>query len=354
MKIDAKIVVCFNSPVSVYSLYTGKESNETNAVVEDLSENSFAQEIDIIVSSLKNYFSEVEVLPIDRNINSTFNKLNVLSPDIIFNFVESVEGISSFESYNAGVYELMDIPYTGNRPQTLANCLNKAFTKHILKAFDIKTPSYIICKDDTELSNQNFNLNFPVITKLLKEDASIGISENSVVYNFEELKKQTNFLFKHFNQEIIIEEFIEGREFNAAVLGDKVLPISEIKFDGLPEGLPKIVTYEGKWVADTVYYKNTVPSCPAIITELQKKILEETALNAFNALECRDYARVDIRLTEDNIPYVIEVNPNPDISTDSGFSRAASAAGLSYPELLFTIASFALKRGDHDSQNKAV
>ncbi|MDP3831414.1 MAG: D-alanine--D-alanine ligase, partial [Ignavibacteriaceae bacterium] len=181
MKINAKIVVCFNSPVSIYSLYTGKENNDTNAVVEDLSEKSFAQEIDIIVSSLKNYFSRVEVLPIDRNINITFNKLNVLSPDIIFNFVESVEGISSFESYNAGVYELMDIPYTGNRPQTLANCLNKAFTKHILKAFDIKTPSYIICKDDNDLSNQNFNLNFPVIIKLLKEDASIGISENSVV-----------------------------------------------------------------------------------------------------------------------------------------------------------------------------
>jgi D-alanine-D-alanine ligase len=353
MKINAKIVVCYNSPVSVYSLYTGKEHDSTN-VVQDLSENSFAQEIDIIISSLKNYFTEVEILPIDRNVSSTFFKLNTIAPDVIFNFVESVEGIASFESYNAGVYELMDIPYTGNRPQTLANCLNKAFTKHILKAFNIKTPSYIICREEDNLSEADFELTFPVITKLLKEDASIGISENSVVNNFEALKKQINFLFEHFKQEIIIEEFIEGREFNVALLGDKPLPISEIKFDGLPDGLPKIVTYEGKWVADTVYYKNTVPSCPAIISKQQKKILEETAINAFSAIECRDYARVDIRLTDNDIPYVIEVNPNPDISTDSGFSRAASAAGLSYPELLFTIASFALKRGDHDSQNKAV
>jgi len=353
MKTEAKIIVCYNAPVSVYSLYSGKENKLTDEI-EDLSEKVFLQEIDIITSSLKNYFSEVEVLPIDRNINSTYALLNNASPDAVFNFVESVEGIASFESFHAGIYELMGISYTGNKPQTLANCLNKAFAKNILKAFGINTPSYMICKDVAELNKENFNLRFPVITKLLKEDASIGISENSVVKSFEELTKQIEFLIKNFHQEVIIEEYIEGREFNVAVLGDKALPISEIKFDGLPDGLPKIVTYEGKWIADTIYYNNTVPSCPAKITNKQKKILEETALKSFHALECRDYARVDIRLTTDNIPYVIEVNPNPDISTDSGFSRAAKAAGLTYPELLFNIAQFALKRGENDSQNKAV
>jgi D-alanine-D-alanine ligase len=132
------------------------------------------------------------------------------------------------------------------------------------------------------------------------------------------------------------------------------MPVSEIKFDGLPEGLPKIVTYEGKWMAESVYYKNTVPKCPADLSSGLKTQVEQTALNAYNALECRDYARVDIRVNKEGVPFVIEINPNPDISTDSGFARAASAAGLSYAELLLTISHFALERKKHDKKFAAL
>ena len=144
-----------------------------------------------------------------------------------------------------------------------------------------------------------------------------------------------------------------GRELNCAVLGGKPLPISEIDFTGLPEGLPKIVTYDGKWMEDSVYYENTKPVCPAELNEDLKKNIEEIALQAFEAMNCRDYARVDIRLDKNNNPFVIEVNPNPDISTDSGFVRAAAAAGISYSGLLSTIAEFALNRKKNDSQIKA-
>lgn len=353
MKHNDKIVVCYNSPVSVYSLYSGKEDQQSS-VVEDLSESGFSKELDVIVSSLKEKFNRVEILPIDRNVTKTFTRLIAMSPDAVFNFVESVEGIASFEAYNAGMYELLQIPYTGNGPQTLGNCLNKSFAKQILKSYEVNTPKHLVYNNTTPLSCKNFPLQFPVITKLLKEDASIGISENSVACCFDELIKQIDFLSSHFNQEIIIEEYIDGREFNVAVLGNKILPISEIIFDGLPYEFPKIVTYEGKWVAESVYYKFTKPNCPAELSSRLKSVIEKTAITAFNALECRDYARVDIRLDKFNIPYVIEVNPNPDISTDSGFNRAANAAGLSYSQLLYTIASFALERGINDSKNKAV
>jgi D-alanine-D-alanine ligase len=201
-------------------------------------------------------------------------------------------------------------------------------------------------------------LSFPVILKLLNEDASIGISEFSVVKNFLQLKKQLNFLLRTYKQEIIIEEYIDGRELNVAVLNDIVLPISEIKFTGLPKGLPKIVTYDGKWISNSIYYENTKPKCPAILNKITKNKIEKIALESFEALNCRDYARVDIRLKDKSL-YVVEVNPNPDISFDSGFARAASAAGISHQELLVTIANFALSRHQafsrkkHDTETKA-
>jgi D-alanine-D-alanine ligase len=140
---------------------------------------------------------------------------------------------------------------------------------------------------------------------------------------------------------------------NIAVLGDKILPISEIEFKGLPANLPKIVTYEGKWISESTYYSNTKPRCPAKLSKSVRNKIEITALEAFRALNCRDYARVDIRLSKDKIPYVIEVNPNPDISSDSGFARAASASGMKHEELLYTIAGFALARKKNDTKIKA-
>jgi D-alanine-D-alanine ligase len=164
------------------------------------------------------------------------------------------------------------------------------------------------------------------------------------------MKERLEYLFENFKQEVLIEEYIEGRELNVAILGDQILPISEIRFDGLPDDLPKIVTYEAKWSPDSVYYQNTVPKCPAQLDEKLKLKIEKMARQAFEAMDCRDYARVDIRLNNKNVPYVIEVNPNPDISPDAGFVRSANTTGISYDELLFRISTFALKRITYDTQ----
>jgi len=187
----------------------------------------------------------------------------------------------------------------------------------------------------------------------MSEDASIGISEYSVVNNPEDLKKQFDFLVTTYKQDVIVEEYIDGRELNVAILGDTILPISEIDFTSLPEGFPKIVTYDSKWIAESVYFEHTKPKCPADLDKKLKKKVETISREAFLALGCRDYARVDIRVNKSGNPYVIEVNPNPDISEDSGFARAALAKGLSYADLLYTIANFALTRKKNDTQSKA-
>lgn len=353
MKQAAKILICYNSPVSVFSVYNGKR-NEESALANDLSENNFVRELEKVEQSLLKHFTEVKSLAVDRNIQQVINKINAFNPDIIYNFVESVEGISSYEYCMAGLFELLGFEITGCPPITLGNCLNKARAKAILKSRGILTPEYRTLKKTKRFTEKEIKLRYPIILKLMNEDASIGISEFSVVKNYTELRKQFSFLVETYNQDIILEEFIQGRELNVAVLGGKVLPVSEINFGGLPDEFPNIVTYDGKWTEGSVYYNHTKPVCPAVLPVRTKKKIQTIALASYDALNCRDYARVDIRLSNDGEPYVIEVNPNPDISSDSGFARAAAADGLSYDELLNTIANFALiRKKKNDSQAKA-
>jgi D-alanine-D-alanine ligase len=346
---EQKVLICFNEPSKFYDNYLGKNISEEDENV-DLSEREFLNQITNIKKSLEKKYISVETLAVNSDIKTAMKKILNYSPDIIFNFVESIEGNSNYESYIAGLFDLLGIPYTGNGPIALGNCLVKSRTKQILQSHGIRTPKHYVTEINEVPDKMNFKLKFPLILKLAREDASIGISEFSVVSSFNEMKDRLDYLYSSFHQEVLIEEYIEGRELNVAILGDKILPISEIRFDGLPEDLPKIVTYEAKWSPDSIYYKHTTPKCPAPLEDQLKLKIEKMAQEAYDALECRDYARVDIRLNHKNIPYVIEVNPNPDISPDAGFVRSASHAGINYDELLFKISTFALKRITYDTQ----
>jgi len=350
MKSDLKILICYNEPVKYYDNYLGKDvsSEEENI---DLSETEFLKNIEIIKKSLQKKYKNVSSLGFNGNIPQVISRLQNYSPDLIFNFVESVEGNSYYESYAAGLYDILGYEYTGNIPSSLSNCLVKSRTKVILDSFGITTPDYFIASFGEKFpSEEKFTLQFPVILKLANEDASIGISEFSVAKDYKTAAERVSYLFKKFHQDVIIEEYIDGREINAAVLGGKLMPLSEIMFDGLPKNLPKIITYEAKWSPNSVYYKHTTPRCPAKVNSALKKKIEKLAIDSYNALECRDYARVDIRISKRNVPYVIEVNPNPDISPDSGFVRSAAAYGLNYDKLLYKLADIALERKSYDKK----
>lgn len=349
MKIDHKVLICHNEPTRYYDNYLGKEVSDTKDDV-DLSEREFLKQIISIRKVLEKKYISVETLAINSDIRSAIKKITGYSPDVILNFVESVDGNANLESYVAGLFDLLEIPYTGNGPICLGNCLSKARTKQILQSHGIRSPKHFIAGINHFPPKEEIPLKYPAILKLAREDASIGISEFSVINDYETLVKRLEYLFSTYNQDVLIEEYIEGRELNVAILGDKILPISEIRFDGLPDELPKIITYEAKWSPESIYYKNTVPKCPAELDVQVKQKIEKMAIEAFEALECRDYARVDIRLSAKNIPYIIEINPNPDISPDAGFVRSASAAGISYEELLYKLTNMALKRRHYDSQ----
>jgi len=180
MKENAKILICYNSPVSVFSVYNGKRNDES-AKANDLSENNFIQELEKVEQSLSKYFTEVKSLAIDRNVQKVINNISAFNPDVIYNFVESVEGISSYEWCMAGLFQMLGYEITGCPPITLGNCLNKARAKAILKSRDILTPEYRTLKKTKRFTEKEIKLRYPMILKLMNEDASIGISEFSVV-----------------------------------------------------------------------------------------------------------------------------------------------------------------------------
>ncbi|MBU1097246.1 MAG: ATP-grasp domain-containing protein [Bacteroidetes bacterium] len=347
---NKKILICYNEPVTFYSNYLGKDFENKNEIT-DLSETEFIKNLNLLqVSLLKNYTS-VEFLGLNKDIQTALRKIKKHNPDVIFNFVESIEGDTNFESFIPGLFDIMDIQYTGNNSMCLGNCLHKIRTKQLLDFNEVKTPAYQVIDVKDKIEEEFIKLKYPIIMKIVTEDASIGISENSVVYDFAALKRQSNFLFRNYKKSVVLEEYINGRELNVSILGGNVLPISEISFSGLPKLLPKIVTYEAKWAPGSVYFANTNPICPAQLNDKLANKVKETALKAYHALSCRDYARVDIRLDKNNLPYVIEINPNPDISPDTGFVRSSKAAGIDYNELLHKLAQFALKRAENDSKN---
>ncbi|MBI3399754.1 MAG: D-alanine--D-alanine ligase, partial [Deltaproteobacteria bacterium] len=165
--------------------------------------------------------------------------------------------------------------------------------------------------------------------------------------NIAGLKKRVDYILKNYKQPAIVEEYIDGREFNIAIIGNyrpKALPVSEIDFSQLSEEYPKICTYDAKWAPDSPIYLKTPPVCPAEISKELEHELCSSALKAYNLIGCRDYARVDMRMGDDGIPKILEVNPNPDISPDAGFARSAAADGFDYPAIMLEIVKMAYGR----------
>lgn len=350
-----RVAIIYNEPKVTepeeHWLFASMEPVDLDAsavAMRDSSEFGVVESMQEIQVALEEHGHEVGLFNVDGNIWRLIDFLRNDRPDAIFNLCESVESESAHESYVAGIYELLHVPYTGAPPSALTMALNKHRAKEILIANELPTPRHIMCAGLIDLQ-QASRLRFPMIVKPSREDASIGIDNKSIVNNMDELRVRVAFIIDRFQQPAIVEEFIEGRELNVAVLGDPpvVMPISEIDFSTMPAGLPKIVTYEAKWMEGSVAYKSTVPKCPAPLDEAVAAECRDIALRAFVALECRDYARVDMRLTADGKPYILEVNPNPDLSRDAGFMRSAGVHGLNFNQAICAILDCAIARASH-------
>lgn len=345
------ISIIFNDPVQYASgpVYEGTDI-DIDEIPEaiDMSEYGVLDEVRSVERALEPLEHNTKIVPVALDINKLIDELNENRPDIIFNLCESVDGDPTQEMNIAGLFELLKIPYTGSRAFTLGLALNKPLVKTILNQYNIPTAKHFVSAT-TKFSLNGFK--FPMIVKPSREDASIGIDNESVVTNETALRQRIEYVLDVHRQPALVEEYIDGREINVSVVGNDELitfPVSEITFKDLPEDYPRIVTYNAKWMYKTVEFAKTKAVCPAEnLSDDDIKIITETAKKVYRLLGACDYARVDMRY-RDGVPYVLELNPNPDIASDvpedTGFTRSAKAYGWEYSYLIQQIISFALKR----------
>ncbi len=313
--------------------------------MDDLyAEWDLAETIEAVRAALASH-PDVEVEVIQAVPDEALPRLIGGGFDIVFNLAEGFVGAAREAQFPA-VMEMLGIPYTGSGPLTLAITLDKARTKEILSYHGIPvakfaTSAIAVASLDAILPGGNF----PLVVKPLAEGSSKGVRNSSFVKNLEELNAEIARVVSEYDQPAIIEEFLSGREFTVAVLGNggaaTVLPIVEINFAELPEAANGIYSYEAKWIYDVEENPLDIFHCPADIPEVLRAEIEDVVLRTYKVLECRDWSRVDVRLDANGRVNVIEINPLPGIlprvEENSCYPKAARAAGLSYNEMLLSV-----------------
>jgi len=263
----------------------------------------------------------------------------------VFNLAEGLRE-ENRESRVPAICERLGIPYTGSGPLTLDLCLDKSRAKEVLIRHDIPTPRYQVFRSPEE--GLDAGLRFPLIVKLLHEGSSMGLSDDSVVADEAALRRQVKHLLHAYGEPALVEEFIVGREFTVGVLGNdppRVLPIIEIIFDQ-PWGIV-LISPAGSALAffpqaDQTPRHHSV--CPAEVDAALARRIEQTAVRAFQALGCRDWCRMEMRLGSDGTLHVLELNPIAGIGPTYWISRAARVAGQSYEAFMNEILGYALER----------
>jgi D-alanine-D-alanine ligase len=269
--------------------------------------------------------------------------------DLVFNLCESMGGDPRNEPTFAGLLDLFSVPYTGADLVALASCLHKRRTKEILVGRGVSTPPYRFFATAADLDDATLDaLDYPWFLKLAHEDASVGITEANRVVSPAALRARAKDMIEEFGQAVLAERYIDGREINVGFVGNgasaRMLPLHEIDFAAMPADRPRIVSYAAKWEEDHVDYVGTKPVPLRAATPEFVAQVEQVARAAWVALGLRDYGRIDLRVDGAGKPWVIDVNPNCDISPDAGMARAAGVAGIAYPQLVALIADTAYGR----------
>jgi D-alanine-D-alanine ligase len=265
--------------------------------------------------------------------------------DLVFNLVESFADDDTADFKIAAFLELLGKKYTGTGTHGLLLAQDKAVAKKIFAFHGIHTPTF--AKSFRGRLDFSHDLQFPVIVKPAREDGSIGIEFSAVVSSIRELMERMDWLHANFNSPVLIEEYIDGREMYVGVIGNdnpEALPVVELDLSKLPDGTPKIAAAEVKWGKGTKAYRDTKSAIATDVPDEITATLQQTAVAAFQALELRDYGRVDMRLQADGTVHVIEVNPNPWLSSRAEFAMAARKAGRTYPQLVEEIVELSIAR----------
>ena len=310
----------------------------------ELATDDWKTERDVL-AALREHGHTAEYLAIFDNLDLIEQKLQQFEPDIIFNLADQFKNNRAFDQNIVSFLAMRGVPFTGCGSTGLTLCKHKAVSKKILGYHRIHTPAFVTIARGKRIARPK-HLKFPILVKPLKEEASLGISQASFVENDDQFRDRVQFIHEKFDNDVIAEEYIEGRELYVSVIGNHrldVFPIRELVFREVPPDEPKIATYKAKWDEDYrkrwgLENRHAENIDPAVITTIQ-----QTCRRIYHLLTIDGYARLDLRLTADNKVYFIEANPNPTLAADEDFAQSALKANLTYPQLIDRITRLGLK-----------
>lgn len=325
--------------VVLYSLALGLKRGRPEDNIADEETAAVAVEV---AAALKQRVGSIQLVPVWEDLTRALLPFD-RSRHVVFNLCESLGGLAFTEAEVTRQLDQLGFTCTGTPFRAHRRCTNKLTTKRLLELHGIPTPNYWVCRCPADPVPAT--IRFPAIVKPIAEGGSFGIHGDSIVHDRSQLRAKVEECIAIYRQPALVEEFIAGREINIAMWGNRrpdVLPISEIVFKWTTDPLQQIVTFESKWIEGCEEYHDTPAICPAIMSPFERSRAEDAAAKAFLALGMRGYARVDVRL-RDGIPYILEVNANPDLAPDAGFFRSASVAGYTYPGMALRILELALE-----------
>lgn len=322
--------------------------NHDHALLEDDPGREAREDVVRVAAAMRTALMKskhsVTLVPVEQDLLGIHETIGGDKPDVVLNLCESLAGDARGEMLVPAMLELLQVPYTGSSALSLALALHKNKAKEILRARGVPSPDFCIVGHVEDLTR--VDLPFPLIVKPSREDASMGIDFDSVVNTRQGLGRAVAKVLRTFHQPALVERFIEGREVYVPLLGNhprRALPLSEIQFGNAFAGKPNVVSYKAKWDLESAEYLGSPSTLVSLPPAIAARCVE-VAVAAFEALECRDYGRVDLRVDASGQPFVIDINPNCDLHPQAGFAKAAEAAGLSYADLALHLVDLAWER----------
>jgi D-alanine-D-alanine ligase len=300
-----------------------------------------------VLSTLRKLGHEAKILGVRYDLGVIRAGVEEFKPDIIFNLLEEFHDQPLYDQNVVAYLELVPVPYTGCNPRGMVLARDKALTRKVLSYHRIPGPDFAVFNRGRKVKRPA-KLSLPLFVKSQVEEASLGISQASVVHTDEELQERVRFMHERYRTDVIVEEYIDGRELYVGLLGDErltVLPVWELVFEKMPDDVPHIATRKVKW--DPKYQKKhgiISREAQGLSPEMKQKI-QSVCKRTYRALGLSGYARIDLRLKENGEIHVIEANPNPEIAYGEDFADSAKKYGLSYEELIQKILSLGLRRG---------
>lgn len=289
-----------------------------------------------VLKALAELGHETRYLPIFDNLEALRKKIADFAPDIVFNLADQFRNNRAFDQNIVSVLEMENVPFTGCGSIPLTLCKHKGVSKKILAYRRIHVPDFeLIPRGRKKITARG--LKFPLLVKPLKEEASLGIAQASLVQNIEQLTERVRFIHEKFDNDVIAEEYIDGRELYVSLLGTtrlQMFPIRELVFGDVPPDKPKIATYKAKWDDEYRHRWGLENKFPTDLDPLLVRKIEHTCKRIYRLLMIDGYARLDLRLTPAGEIYFIEANPNPMLAADEDFAQSAAKADISFPQLI--------------------